>query len=73
MKRRFDVDGGVAPEAIARIAAEMAASGKLDRALPAGEILRDGPVTAAYRELSARAELKPARETALAAVEKYGF
>jgi len=67
------IDGGVAPEAIERIATEMKASGKLDRAVPAREILRDGPVTAAYRELCGRTELKPALQTALAAVEKYGF
>ena len=67
------VDGGVAPEAIDRIAKEMAVSKKLDRPIAVGEILRDGPVAAAYREVSARAELKPALNTALAAVEKYGF
>ena len=67
------VDGGVAPEAVERIAAEMRAAGKLDRALSAGEILRDGPVTSAYREVSARPALKAALSTALAAVEKYGF
>jgi ABC-type nitrate/sulfonate/bicarbonate transport system substrate-binding protein len=67
------IDGGVAPDAIERIAKEMADCGKLDRALSIGEILRDGPVTAAYRELSSRAALKPALNTALAAVEKYGF
>jgi len=67
------VDGGVAPEAIERIAQEMAGSGKLERAPAVGDILRDGAVTAAYRALSGRDELKPALNTALAAVEKYGF
>jgi hypothetical protein len=67
------INGGVAPDAIERIAKEMADSGKLGRRLSVGGILRDGPVTAAYRELSSRAELKPALNTALAAVEKYGF
>jgi hypothetical protein len=67
------IDGGVAPEAIERIAKEMAAGGKLERPLAVGEILHDGAVTAAYCELSARPELKPGLHTALAAVEKYGF
>src|SRR5581483_6886512 len=67
------VDGGVAPEAIERIAAEMHSSGKLPRRLSADEILREGPVTSAYREVSARPALQPALKTALAAVEKYGF
>ena len=67
------IDGGAAPEAIARIAAEMAAGGKLERPLTAGEVLRDGPVVAADREVSGRAALQPAHKTALAAVEKYGF
>jgi hypothetical protein len=51
----------------------MRAAGKLDRALSAGEILRDGPVTSAYSEVSSRPALRPALSTALAAVEKYGF
>ncbi|HEY1371570.1 MAG TPA: ABC transporter substrate-binding protein [Candidatus Binatia bacterium] len=67
------VDGGVAPDAIERIAAEMHGSGKLGRRLSADEILRDGPVRSAYREVSGRPALKPALSTALAAVEKYGF
>ncbi len=67
------IDGGVAPETVARIVAEMVASGKLERALPVEEILRDGPVTAAYKEVSRRPELKSALQTAMAAVEKYGF
>ncbi|HEX9444807.1 MAG TPA: hypothetical protein VGA73_11840, partial [Candidatus Binatia bacterium] len=67
------VDGGAAPEAIARIAAEMAAGGKLERALAAGEVLRGEAAATAYREVSARPELRPALATALAAVEKYGF
>ena len=67
------IDGGVAPEALQRITAEMAQSGKLPLAIPVEEILRDGPVTDAYREVSGRAALKSALQTALAAVEKYGF
>jgi hypothetical protein len=51
----------------------MHGSGKLGRRLSADEILRDGPVRSAYREVSGRPALKPALSTALAAVEKYGF
>jgi hypothetical protein len=37
------------------------------------DVYRDGPVTAAYQELTARPELRAAHETALAAVAKYGY
>jgi ABC-type nitrate/sulfonate/bicarbonate transport system substrate-binding protein len=67
------IDGGVAPQAIERIAKGMIASGKLHSPLAVGEILREGPVTAAYRDVSTRPDLKPALDIALAAVEKYGF
>jgi hypothetical protein len=67
------IDGGVAPEAVERIVAEMRQSGKLEAAIPVEEILRDGPVVQAYREVSGRAALRPTWQTALAAVEKYGF
>ncbi|HEY3304797.1 MAG TPA: ABC transporter substrate-binding protein [Candidatus Binatia bacterium] len=67
------IDGGVAPEAVNRIVAEMVQRGKLQRALPVEEVLRDGPVVAAYKEVSGRPQLKSALQTAIAAVEKYGF
>lgn len=67
------IDGGIAPPAVERIVGEMVKAGKLARAIPVEEILRDGAVKEAYREVSARAELKPAHDKALAAQEKYGF
>jgi hypothetical protein len=67
------IDGGVAASAIERIVDEMVKGGKLARAISVKDILRDGPVTEAFREVSARPELKPARDIALAAQEKYGF
>jgi hypothetical protein len=67
------IDGGVAPAAIERIIAEMIKGGKLARTISARDILRDEPVKEAYREISARPELKPALDIALAAQEKYGF
>ncbi|MGH7887971.1 MAG: hypothetical protein ACREPG_08910, partial [Candidatus Binatia bacterium] len=67
------VDGSIAPSAIERIVGEMVKAGKLARATPIKEILRDAAVTEAYREVSARKELKPALAIALAAQEKYGF
>ncbi len=67
------IDGAVAPAAIERIVGEMVKAGKLARAIPVEEILRDGAVKEAYREVSARKELKPALAVALAAQEKYGF
>lgn len=67
------IDGGVEPQAVERIAREMVAAGKLKQSLPVKEMLRDGPVTDAYREVGNRAESKVALEAARAAVEKYGF
>ena len=67
------IDGGVEPQAVERIAREMVTAGKLQQRLSVREILRDGPVTDAYREVSRRAESRVALETARAAVAKYGF
>ncbi|HEV8721098.1 MAG TPA: ABC transporter substrate-binding protein [Candidatus Binatia bacterium] len=67
------IDGGVAPSAIERIVDEMVKRGKLTRSIPVKDILRDEPVKEAYREVSARPELKSALNIALAAQEKYGF
>jgi ABC-type nitrate/sulfonate/bicarbonate transport system substrate-binding protein len=67
------IDGGVAPEALERIVAEMVQGGKLQRAMPVEEILRDGPADAAFKEVGSRPQLKSALKTVSAAVEKYGF
>lgn len=67
------IDGGIAPEAVQRIADEMVKSGKLSRPMPAKDILRDDAVKQAYREVSSRPELKTPFSIALAAQEKYGF
>jgi len=67
------IDGGIAADAVQRIADEMVQSGKLARPIAAKEILRDDAVKQAYREVSSRAELKSAFGVALAAQEKYGF
>jgi hypothetical protein len=67
------IDGAVAPSAIERIVGEMVKAGKLPRSMAVEDILRDGPVKEAYRQVSARAELKPALNIALAAQQKYGF
>ncbi len=67
------IDGGIAPEAVQRIADEMVKSGKLSRPMPAQDILRDDAVKQAYREVSSRPELKTPFSIALAAQEKYGF
>jgi ABC-type nitrate/sulfonate/bicarbonate transport system substrate-binding protein len=66
------IDGGIAPSAIERIVAEMVKAGKLARAIPVKDILRDDAVTEAFRQVSARPELQPALNVALAAQEKYG-
>jgi ABC-type nitrate/sulfonate/bicarbonate transport system substrate-binding protein len=67
------IDGGVTPSSIERIIGEMVQSGKLAQTMSVGEILRDGPVNEAYRELCARKELQSAHAVALTAQEKYGF
>ena len=67
------IDGAVAPAAIKRIVGEMVKAGKLPRSMAVEDILRDGPVKEAFRQVSARAELKPALNIALAAQQKYGF
>jgi ABC-type nitrate/sulfonate/bicarbonate transport system substrate-binding protein len=67
------IDGGIAPEAVQRIAGEMVKSGKLSRGMAAGDILRDDAVKRAYQEVSGRAELQTPFGIALAAQEKYGF
>ena len=67
------IDGGISPESLERVIAEMVASGRLDRAMPVEDVLHDGAVTGAYKELSSRPENQPALEKARAAVEKYGF
>jgi hypothetical protein len=67
------VHGGVVPESLARVIEELVALEELVRPIPVDEVLRDGPALDAYRELSARPALQAAHQTALAAVEKYGF
>jgi len=67
------IDGGIAPEAVQRIADDMVKSGKLAQPMSAKEILRDDAVKQAYREVSSRADLKTPFGIALAAQEKYGF
>jgi ABC-type nitrate/sulfonate/bicarbonate transport system substrate-binding protein len=67
------IDGGIAPEAVQRIADDMVKSGKLSRPMSARDILRDDAVKQAYREVSSRPELKKPFGIALAAQEKYGF
>ena len=67
------IDGGVASDAVERIVNEMIRGGKLTRPITAREIVRDGPITEAYREVGSRPELAGALRRALAAEEKYGF
>jgi ABC-type nitrate/sulfonate/bicarbonate transport system substrate-binding protein len=67
------INGGIAPEAVQRIADGMVAAGKLSRPLSVKDILRDGPVIEAYHEVSGRPKLKSPLEIALAAERKYGF
>lgn len=67
------IDGGVEPQALERIIQEMVKRGRLERPMSLKEVFRDEAVRDAYREVSGRAKLKPALDTALAVVAKYGF
>jgi len=67
------INGGVSPQALGLVIKEMVEMGELDRSIPVEEVLRDGPVTDAYREVSGRPELQPALQKVLAVVAKYGF
>ena len=63
------MDGGIERQALDRIIQEMVKRGRLERLLPVEEVFRDEAVRDAYREVSNRAKLKPAFDTAMAAVE----
>ncbi len=67
------IDGAVAASAIERIVGEMVDKGTLASAIPVADILRDDAVSKAFREVSARPELRSALDIALVAQEKYGF
>jgi hypothetical protein len=67
------VDGGIERQALDRITQEMVKRGRLERPLPLEEVFKDEAVRDAYEEVSTRADLKPAFNTAMRAVEKYGF
>ena len=66
-------DGGVAPEALQRVIDESRELGELDQPLEVRDVLRDGPVKAAYAELCSRPELDGIRANVAEAVQKYGF
>jgi ABC-type nitrate/sulfonate/bicarbonate transport system substrate-binding protein len=67
------MDGGIETQALERIMGEMVKRGRLEHPLAVGEVYNGDAVRDAYREVSSRAKLKPAFDTAMAAVEKYGF
>ena len=67
------IDGSVSPKSLGGVIEEMVLAGRLDHPIPVEKVLRDGPVTDAYREVSSRPQLQPTLQKALAAVEKYGF
>jgi ABC-type nitrate/sulfonate/bicarbonate transport system substrate-binding protein len=67
------IDGGVSREALERVIREMVEIGELDCSISVEEVLHDGAVTDAYREVSGRPEMQPALQKALAVVAKYGF
>jgi len=66
-------DGGVARRALQVVIDELRETGELDRDVAVEDVLHDALAIEAHRELSARPELQPIRETIAAAVQKYGF
>jgi ABC-type nitrate/sulfonate/bicarbonate transport system substrate-binding protein len=66
------VTGGFTREAVARVIDEMVTLGQLDRPIPVDDVVRDGPATDAYRDLTSRPELQAASQRALAAAAKHG-
>jgi hypothetical protein len=67
------MDGGIERQAVARIMQEMVSRKRLTRTLAVEDVYKEEAVREAYREVSNRAKLKPAFDTAMAVVEKYGF
>jgi len=67
------IDGGISPQALERVIQEGVSAGRLERSISVKEVLREGPVTDAYREVSSRSDVQPALQKARAAVDKYGF
>ena len=67
------IDGGIERSALERMMREMVTRGKLDRTIPVDDLFKDEAVTKAYREVSTREKLKPAFNSAMAVVDKYGF
>jgi len=67
------IDGGILPQALKRVIEEMVAGGRLNRSIQVEDVLHDGPVRDAYRDVSGRPGVQPALQKARAAVEKYGF
>ena len=67
------MDGGIERHALERILQEMVKRGRLERPIPIGDVFKDDAVRDAYRDVSTRAELKPAFNAAMTVLEKYGF
>jgi hypothetical protein len=51
----------------------MVKRGRLERPISIGDVFKDDAVRDAYRDVSTRAELKPAFNAAMTVLEKYGF
>lgn len=67
------IDGGISREALERVIKEMVAGRELNQPIHVDEVIRDGAVRAAYKELNGRRELQPALYKVQKLVEKYGF
>ncbi|HZT07980.1 MAG TPA: ABC transporter substrate-binding protein [Chloroflexota bacterium] len=66
------VTGWFTREALERAIDEMVALGQIERPISVDEVVRDGPVTAAFKDLSSRPALQAACDKALAAAKKHG-
>jgi NMT1/THI5 like len=67
------ISGGIARETVEQVIADIVESGELERPLAVEEVLRDGPVKAAYEELTGRPALQAAHQKALAAVQRWRY
>ena len=67
------ISGGIAREAVEQVIADLVESGELEHPLAVEAVLHDGPVTAAYAELTGRPALQAAHQQALAAVQRWGY
>ena len=66
------VTGWFTQEALDAVIDEMVTLGQVDRTIGVDDVVREGPVVEAFKELTSRPELQANAQKALAAAAKYG-